>query len=521
MTVTAPLTPARLAASAMPVVPNRSAATPGPKVALVTEGTYPFVQGGVSTWCDQMISSLPESSFEVVSIVSRSGNTPVWELPANVKGVTELGFWESSVPGERPRYLRAAGRSKINRRVFGDVVALLGRLTEPDADPQGFDSGLDALIEHCEARQMAPALRCRAAVEVLTDLCRSNGLPTSMAEVIQCLELLEHFLRPAGLDLPEADIYHATGNGLAALVAIAGVRRTGAPLVLSEHGVYLRERYLEYLGGDLGASTQRILLRFHRLLTIAAYRRADVIVPVTEFNKRWELRNGAEPSRVRVVNNGVDPSQFEARQARRPSGRRPTVGFLSRIDRIKDPLTLIHAASHLVNTVPRLSVRIWGRVADGQLDYDQECRDAVERLGLGGVVRFEGHTDDPAAAYRSVDVLVSCSVSEGLPYGILEAMMGATPIVSTNVGGLPEALDGVAALVEPGDPEQLADAIEHLLVDARRASELGLAARRRALTRFTLLGMSARYRKIYADLCRSIDLRDGWSDVPPLVDVRP
>ncbi len=491
----------------------------GPTVALITEGTYPFSHGGVSTWCDQLIGSLPESRFHVVSIVARGGNRPAWDLPANIAGITELGFWEPRVPGERPRYLRAAGRVRSDPQAFDDVLVLLGLLTDPDPDPEGFDRCLDALICHSEARRLAPALRCRAAVDSLTELCRSDGPPISMSEVIQCLELLEHFLRPAGLDLPEADIYHATGNGLAALVAIAGSRRTGSPLVLSEHGVYLRERYLEYLGGELGPSTQRILLRFHRLLAVASYRRADVIVPVTHFNKRWELHNGAEPSRIRVVNNGVDPTRFEARPATRPPQRPPTVGFLSRIDRVKDPMTLIQAVALLEQRIPELSVRIWGRAAKGQDDYESQCRSTVRQLGLDRVVTFEGHTDDPAAAYRSVDVLVSSSISEGLPYGIIEAMMGATPIVSSNVGGLPEALEGVGELVEPGDPEQLSDSIESLLLDPKRAAELGAAARRRALQRFTLNGMAGRYRSIYSDLCPSIDLRDDPSETPVLVDV--
>lgn len=504
---------------------NGSVASPPSRdvqtVALVTEGTYPFSDGGVSTWCDQMVTSLSESTFHVVSIVARCGNRPVWEFPPNVAGVTELGFWEPRVPGERPRYLRAAGRARLDPRAFGDVLALLELLTSAEPDTDRFDDCLDALIEHCEARRLAPALRCRAAVDSLTELCRVAGLPAPMSEVIQCLELLEHFLRPSGLELPDADIYHATANGLSALVAIAGAKRTGSPFVLSEHGVYLRERYLEYLAGELGPLPRRILLRFHRLLAVAAYSRADVIVPVTEFNKRWELRNGAEPSRIRVVNNGVDPLRFDAGRAPLPPQRSPTVGFLSRIDRVKDPLTLIRAAAILKQAIPDLRVRIWGSVANGQDDYNRECHRAVRQLDLVDTVTFEGHTDDPATALREVDVLVSSSISEGLPYGIIEAMMGATPIVSTNVGGLPEALDGVGVLVEPRSPQQLACAVESLLIDPQRASELGAASRRRALERFTLEEMSGRYRSIYREVCPTIDLRSCVAEVSAPVGAAP
>lgn len=477
------------------------------RVALVAEGTYPFTLGGVSTWCDQLVTTLPEVSFEVVSITATGGNEPVWSIPANVTGLAQLGFWEPAAPGEKARYVRAMGRGTVDEEAFGSVMVLLDELLAPTMDHERFGECLDRLIVHAERRELSPAFRCRDVVHALSEKLTVNGWNPSIADVTQCLDVLEHLLRPAGFVLPPVDVYHATGNGLAALVAMAGSSRTGAPIVLSEHGVYLRERYLEYLDRRLGPCTRRILLRFHRLLAAAAYERADIIVPVTSYNRRWEVHNGADAGRIRVVNNGVDPHRFALGDEDHSVGRAPTVGFLSRIDRIKDPLTLIRSAAILKEKLPEVRVRIWGSVAKGQDDYDRECRRAVSELGLVDTVSFEGATADPVAAYRQMDVLVSTSISEGLPYGIIEAMMCRKAIVSTNVGGLPEALEGVAILVEPRDTGALAGAITRVLSDPGGAEKLGRAAHARAVERFTLGDMIGRYRSIYDEAARVVDLR--------------
>lgn len=486
-----------------------------PRVALITEGTYPFSGGGVSTWCDQLMTTLPEVGFEVVSITATGGNQRVWQTPPNVNAVTELGFWEPSAPGERARYMRAMGRGRIDATALESVMRLLDLLLDPRPDQEAFERSLDELITQAELEHLAPALRCRAAVRWLTKRLAEIGWKASIADVVQCLDILEHLMRPAGFRMPTADIYHATGNGLAALVAIAGSARTGAPIVLSEHGVYLRERYLEYLDGPLGPCTRTMVLRFYRLLAATAYRRADVIVPVTSYNRRWEVHNGADEHRIRVVNNGVDPARFSTGSAEGSNEGPPTVGFLSRIDRIKDPLTLIRSAVHVKAEIPDVRVRIWGAVANNQQDYDLECRRTVSDLGLDDTVSFEGVTDDPASAYGAMDVLVSTSISEGLPYGIIEAMMCRKAIISTNVGGLPEALDGVAVLIEPRDADTLARAIVDVLHDPETSRELGTAARERALERFSLVDMTERYRAIYADAVRTVDLRRSVTTVVP------
>lgn len=60
------------------------------KIALVSEGTYPYAMGGVSVWCDQLIRGLSDYRWEMVSLVVDGSERPVWELPENLDDVRPI-----------------------------------------------------------------------------------------------------------------------------------------------------------------------------------------------------------------------------------------------------------------------------------------------------------------------------------------------------------------------------------------------------------------------------------------------
>lgn len=480
---------------------------PPMRVALVTEGNYPLTFGGVSTWCDQLVSLLPEVSFEIVTISGRRGNEVRWKLPPNVTGMTEIGFWEPGAPGEHARYVRAMGRQRRNYAAFRSVRRLLELLLtadEPDID--AFDELFDTLVTEAREHRLAPAMRARWTVELLAHMWRQRRMANSVNDVIVALDVLEHLLRTVSFPVPDADIYHSASNGLAGLVAVAAAAQRNVPVVLSEHGVYLRERYLEYFDSELGPAARDLILRFYRVLSITIYRRVAVVLPVSRYNRRWELRSGVESERIRVIHNGVDPARFPER-TRSTEQRPPTIGFVARIDRIKDPATLIRAVDLVRRDIPDVRLRLWGETAKDQDDYETECRSLVSELGLESAVSFEGRTSDPLAAYHSVDVVAMSSISEGLPYGVLEAMMSGVVVVSTDVGGISEALGGVGALVPPRDPEAFAAACVRLLRDRDLRDRLGRMARERAAQDFTVEQMIDSYRQVYRAVLPTVDLR--------------
>src|SRR5688572_20996143 len=76
--------------------------TTGRHVTMLTEGTYPLVHGGVSTWCDQLVKGMPEVEFNLISLAG-SGREPVtWELPSNVYQHTSVPLWGRRPGSRRP-----------------------------------------------------------------------------------------------------------------------------------------------------------------------------------------------------------------------------------------------------------------------------------------------------------------------------------------------------------------------------------------------------------------------------------
>ena len=101
-------------------------------------------------------------------------------------------------------------------------------------------------------------------------------------------------------------------NGLAVLPALAAKWRYGTPMIVTEHGMYLREQYLQNRKSPYRWPVKALQLSFMRRLCALGYSEAAAITPGNVYNQRWEERLGAEPTRIRTVYNGVDPADFPA-----------------------------------------------------------------------------------------------------------------------------------------------------------------------------------------------------------------
>jgi glycosyltransferase involved in cell wall biosynthesis len=244
--------------------------------------------------------------------------------------------------------------------------------------------------------------------------------------------------------------------------------------------------------------TKVLFANFYRAVVELAYREADILTPVCAYNAGWEETLGVAPDRIRVIHNGVDPARVDVWPE--PAGP-PTVGFVGRIDPLKDVLTLIQAFARVRRVIGDARLRLWGPATSPS--YLKECEAAVSELGLGDAVTFEGSTNDIAAAYGASHVIGLSSISEAFPYTAVEAMLAARPIVATAVGGVAEALGpaqcrGTAMVVEPGDPGAMAEALLAVLgASPAERGHLGTWLRQRALSLFTAQRMFDAYDDVY------------------------
>jgi glycosyltransferase involved in cell wall biosynthesis len=210
---------------------------------------------------------------------------------------------------------------------------------------------------------------------------------------------------------------------------------------------------------------------------------ADCIVTCCEFNRRFLREQYPElvpaiDSRIHVVYHGLDLAAFPYEPRGRPPGRVLGVGRLAR-----------HKGwEYLLRAVAELQRR--GVPAEVELVGGGECREELTRLGaelgIGPRLSIRGWVpfEEVRRAMSQATVLVHPSegLGDGLPNVIREAMALGTPVIASDIAGIPEALDRgrCGMLVPPRDVAALSAAIERLLGDEEL--RLRLAANARALT---------------------------------------
>lgn len=455
-----------------------------------TEGTYPSVVGGVSTWSDQLVRGLEHLDFHVVEVTGPRPTEPAYDLPANVVAFDSLHLWT-------PRYGRSSRSATATKRRFESGLERLLRFVHEDHE--SFAEGLIELARLGEHNDLWPCFERNAVWGLVGDAMEQlMGEPPHLAEVATGISWLRGTLVPLLYLPPPADQAHTTSNGLSAIPAWLASKEHSIPLMLTEHGLYLRERYLSMNGEENPPPVKLVRARFYRVLAELMYADADLVVSVSEFNRAWQIQLGAPVERTRVVYNGVAPSAFP--DAGDLPQADPTVAWVGRIDPIKDLETLVSSFEHVKKAAPQARLRLFGPVPRGNEGYRAKVGELVRRLNLASHVRFEGPVKPVHHAYHSSDVVALSSVSEGFPYVAIEAMMCRRPVVATMVGGVGEAVGSFGRMVEPRNPHQLGEALSELLLDGPLRRELGAGARERALSLFTLERMYGSYERLYGEL---------------------
>lgn len=466
------------------------------RIGLFTEGTYPVVRGGVTRWCELLINGMPEHTFVPVSIIG-SDERAVVRTPGNVTETTLIPMWGPMRPAVVPRRRRAL--EDLLGRIWS---AALPAATDDATDVGGFSQALRGLTGwhgvrlsrmlagDGSARALLAAWRAQRRV-------RPELPPLSLADAVQATAHVDRMLALADVPFPEFDLSHVAANGPSALLALGRWWSAGTPILLTEHGIYLRERYLALARTDLSWPARRAVSAFLRALSRVTYEEAIRITPVSRFNDGWEQLLGADPEKIETIHNGVETDLF---QEITTEPAEPTIAFVGRIDPLKDLATLISAVEIVRRDVPDVRLRLFGPTPDGNERYrDDLVRQAAE-AGLSGVVTFEGAVSSAVPALEAGHVTALSSISEGLPYTVIEAMMAGRATVNTDVGGVGEVVgdDGMCGvLVPPRDPDAMASALVRLLTRDEERRAMGRRARSRALAMFNLDLFTERYRQAY------------------------
>jgi len=417
-------------------------------VCLILEGTYPFVRGGVSSWVHSLIEGMPDVTFSLLA-VSSLRDTPSerrYELPRNVKVFAEGFIHELAGDGKSARRDPAAWDAfeRMHRARGDERVAAARDLLRTSAVPGA--RGLDA----------EEALFSRRSWELVLERYQADAPGTSFIDYFWTWRAVHAPLFQTMIsEIPPARVYHPVSTGYAGLLGAIAKLRTGRPLLLTEHGIYVRERLIDIARADwvyeepvrlrtaqqapnpLKALWSDLFLTLARL----TYEEADQVIALFESNLLLQRELGAPPDRSRVIPNGVRVDRFLPLVDQRCEGvHPPRVGFVGRVVPIKDVKTLLRAFKIVVGELPTAELWIVGPTEEDP-PYYEECRELVRALGLGERVRFTG-SQDVRKIYPEIDVMVLTSLSEGQPLTILEAACAGVPAVATDVGDCRALVEG-------------------------------------------------------------------------------
>lgn len=177
--------------------------------------------------------------------------------------------------------------------------------------------------------------------------------------------------------------------------------------------------------------------------------------------------------------------------------------FLGQLYTPKGVHYLLEAMALIVNEFPRIMLFIVGdHVIDEYKRYKAELYDIIKRSGLDENVIFTGWRTDALEILSLMDVLVHPSLMEGFSRVVIEAMAFGKAVVCTGVGGSREIIKDSenGFLVEPGDPQMIAEKLSLLLRNKNLRDNLGKAARDTVFSEYLIQDKIVQLEEIWSDM---------------------
>ena len=465
------------------------------KVCFVVEGSYPYVMGGVSSWVHGMIRMFPDVEFAIAAVIpdrSYRGRF-VYDLPENVSEVYEVYLndkdWSSSIRG---RSLSDSDYAPLRSLVMDRRV---------DWD------GLFRLFEK-RKHSLNDLLMGEDYLNIVTALYDRDYPELSFTDFLWTMRSVYLPLFQAlGAEVPKADIYHCVATGYAGIVGCLAQHTYGGRLILSEHGIYTREREEELIKAEWVQGIYKdIWIELFRKMSQLAYDRADRVVSLFEHARELQIELGCRREKTLVIPNGIDVSAFSALPGKTGEDRGfVNIGAFVRIAPIKDIKTMIQAFAAAKKEAGELKLWIMGPDAE-EPEYAQECYDYVRHLGVRDIV-FTGMIDTRDYLGR-MDATILTSISEGQPLSILEGYAARKMAIATDVGNCRGLLYGekddpfgqAGILTHVMNVEEIAAAMVFVAKNPDKVRTMGEAGYRRLLSRYQLQDLRSAYAALYRQL---------------------
>lgn len=465
-------------------------------ICMIAEGSYPYVAGGVSSWIQQIINAFPNDKFKVVSIMPSKKETVElkYKLPENVVDLKTvylddyLNIKHKYIP--KNPHLSKFEKIELSKfiRFQRDIDWFF--IISFFSNKKRVGSAIDFLQSYNFWKESLDFYNSEFEDEVF-----NLFFWTLRNMLLPLIYLIQQ-------DVVEADIYHSASTGYSGILATAFSINSTKPYLLSEHGIYAREREEELLKAKwVQGIYKKFWIDFFYSISIASYKQASIVTSLFNSNREIQISLGVPKRKAIITPNGINYKKLNIAEVEHNG---INIGAILRVVPIKDIMTMIRAFSIVKRKAKNVKLYIIGP-AEEDASYYEQCLNLVKLLGVEDDIVFTGRVD--IKEYLGIlDIMILTSISEGQPLVILEGWAAKIPFISTDVGSCRDMLTGdefegdCGIITKLASPSDTANAMLTLIGSPELRHEMGDNGRKRVERLYNDDVLVESYRKIYESL---------------------
>lgn len=466
------------------------------KVCIIAEGCYPYVIGGVSSWIDNLIKLFPDIEFNLLTIIadrSISGKFK-YEIPKNLTEIDEVYLQDvESIKRTCKNKIHLSKREleALKSLVIGEKVDWVRVFS----------------IFNRKNISVNNLLMSKEFLDITKEYYTLKYVNITFSDFLWTLLSIYLPLFFALKTSPKkADIYHCVSTGYAGIIGCKALSiYPDAKLLISEHGIYTREREEEIIKAKWVQNIYKtIWIDQFRKMSKGAYYFADLVTSLFEDARSLQLELGCPLSKAIITPNGIDTNLFKDIPIKDPNDPYINLGAIVRVTPIKDIKTMINAFYFAHKKMAKLKLWIMGPL-DEDSEYVEECYELIRKLKAENII-FTGkiNTQDYIG---KMDIMLLTSISEGQPLTILEGFAAKKPSIATNVGNCYGLIYGendpfgAAGIVVPVmNISEITNAILKLVSNPKLIKQMGENGYNRLMYKYRNVYMEENYRRIYRTL---------------------
>jgi len=494
-------------------------------VLIIAEGTYPYVKGGVSSWIHSLITGLSDFNFGVAFLGSCEEDYEdiKYKLPKNLTFLS-VNFIFSDKEKPEPKIIKA-GKEKFEKikEIHKWFRGQQGKLFLEILQKRAFyltEIKEEEFLYSKEAWEFIAESYFEYAVDspFIDYFWTVRNIHDPIWRVSKILE-----------ELPPSTIVHSPSTGYAGFLSALIKEEQKIPFILTEHGIYTRERKIDIVNADWIKDRsfffqkeiddieylKKMWINFFTGIGKFSYDASDIIISLFEEARKLQIKLGAQPEKTKVIPNGVKVEAFLEARKKRPQKIPKVIGLIGRVVPIKDIKTFIKAMRIVVNKLPEIEGWIVGPTEEDPV-YFEECKRLVNVLELQNNVKFLGF-QNLKEIFPKIGLTTLTSISEGMPLVILESFAAGVPAVTTDVGSCRQLIYGglnekdikigkAGEICQVANPSQLAENYLKLLTNEAEWKKYQKAGIERVEKFYTYQQFLENYKKIYRSFANGRNL---------------